>query len=117
MKGLLDDIDTIDETTQLQILLNWFSKYLNQQEIVDIINEQIKKLEQEQQEKETEDNLDDIDAGEEHQEDDLDLDLDSNVNMSNTFKNEPTEEPDLDREEPELAPQEDLNNIEGEDLL
>lgn len=117
MKGLLDDIETIDETTQLQILLNWFSKYLNQQEIVDIINEQIKKLEQEQQEKETEDNLDDIDAGEEHQEDDLDLDLDSNINMSNTFKNEPTEEPDLDREEPELAPQEDLNNIEGEDLL
>ena len=49
--------------------------------------------------------------------DDLDLDLDSNVNMSNTFKNEPIEEPELDREEPEIAPQEDLNNIEGEDLL
>ena len=32
-------------------------------------------------------------------------------------KNEPIEEPELDREEPEIAPQEDLNNIEGEDLL
>ena len=43
--------------------------------------------------------------------------LESNEKLAEVRKNETIEEPELDREEPEIAPQEDLNNIEGEDLL
>lgn len=126
--SLMDNIEAIDETTKLDMIIQWLSNYLNQQDIVDILNERIKELENQEQEQESEiyqDQANEIAEGE------------SDINISprgpglNSF--EPPKEkdidiPDLDIEEkpeeleeplpePEKAPQVDLANIEGEDLL
>ena len=44
--SLLDNITSIDEDTKLEMLIEWLSTYLNQQDIVDIIDKHLKELEE-----------------------------------------------------------------------
>lgn len=48
--ALLDNLEQIDDDTKLKMLLEWLSTYLNQQDIVDILDERIKELEKEEKE-------------------------------------------------------------------
>lgn len=48
--ALLDNLEQIDDDTKLKMLLEWLSTYLNQQDIVDILDERIKALEKEEKE-------------------------------------------------------------------
>ena len=119
MMSLISDFDNIDETTKLKVILDWLSKYLNQQDIVDIINDYLKEVEQKEKDKSKDEATEDIDSG-------PDFDFEggegpSSINITNNIPRERNEN-DLglnfeDREEPEIAPQEDLAEIEGEDLL
>ena len=119
--SLMNNIETIDETTKLDMIIQWLSNYLNQQDIVDILNERIKDLENEEQEKDAEDYQE---QAEDMTDSDNDFELSSGGSVeSNPFKNtlnkeQPEEKPTPNNiEKPELAPQVDLANIEGEDLL
>lgn len=127
--SLMNNIETIDETTKLDMIIQWLSTYLNQQDIVDILNDRLKELETEEAEAEAEEyqeQAEDLAGG-----DDLKLSPKGNVE-SNPFednvpafdldneeeldvKEEPL--PELPKEAPEQAPQVDLADIEGEDLL
>ena len=100
------------------MLIEWLSKYLNQQEIVSIIDEQLKKLDNEEKEQEEL-------AGDEKN-DDYTISAGGPApshNFTGGFepehKPEQVEGPSVDVEPPELEipNQEDLANIEGEDLL
>lgn len=113
MLGLLQNIEAIDDTTKLNMIIEWLSSYLNQQDIVDIIDERLKELEE---------NGEDIDN--------LDDNEDVPVRMSNgggmstgpssfggenvpNFEEEPEEEIETEEHEtPQLAPQIDLAEIE-----
>ena len=44
MLGLLQNIEAIDDTTKLKMIIEWLGSYLNQQDIVDILNERIKEI-------------------------------------------------------------------------
>lgn len=121
--SLMNNMDTIDETTKLDMIIQWLSTYLNQQDIVDILNERIKELEAEEQEQESEDYQDQADemtGGD----DDIEISSGGEV-KSNPFEDikpkesdqEKSELPELPKDKPEQAPQVDLANIEGEDLL
>lgn len=115
MKGLLDDIDKIDEDTKLDVLLKWFSTYLNQQDIVDILNDMLKDMENNKTDTETDENTTD-----ENTISDFDHSPDVDLDMDFTGGPGPEMEPEMEPEnnpEPELAPQTDLSEIEGEDLL
>lgn len=57
MLSLVDNMESITETTKLEMIIQWLSSYLNQQDIVDIINEAIKDIEN----KEDEESSSDID--------------------------------------------------------
>ena len=48
--ALLDNLEQIDDDTKLKMLLEWLGTYLNQQDIVDILDERIKELEKEEKE-------------------------------------------------------------------
>ena len=48
--SLFNNLETVDEDTKLKMLIEWLSNYLNQQDIVDIIDERLKELEQEEKE-------------------------------------------------------------------
>ena len=127
--NLIDKMDAIDQESKIKMLVNWLGSYLNQQEIVNIINERLEELEEKG-----------IDvnkaAEEEDKEDSGDIDMDINVggpssgpdfgpdlggpDLDFDIPEEP--EPETETEEgttgePELAPQENLADIEGEDLL
>lgn len=130
MKDLLDDLEDITPDMKLDVMLTWFTKYLNQSEIVDIINKELQKLEKEQSDKDTEENLEDIDAGEDHLDDSFSSNFGShsapkgsiqkpseNDNLDMDSEDETVEEPTNNTNEPELSPQQNLNDIEGEDLL
>lgn len=124
--SLMSNMETIDETTKLDMIIQWLSTYLNQQDIVDILNERLKELETEEAEAEAEEYQEQAEeiAGD----NDIKLSHGSDVE-SNPFKDnkpaldlgneEESEEelPELPKEAPEQAPQVDLANIEGEDLL
>lgn len=62
--ALLDNLEQVDDDTKLKMLLEWLSTYLNQQDIVDILDERIKALEQEEQDNQTNDNDDKEQGGE-----------------------------------------------------
>lgn len=128
--NLIDKMDAIDQESKIKMLVNWLGSYLNQQEIVNIINERLEELEEKG-----------IDvnkaAEEEDKEDSGDIDMDINVGGPSSGPDfgpdisgpdldigEPTDidtdiesEPESEANEPELAPQENLADIEGEDLL
>ena len=116
--ALTNGMNKVSEDLRLKLLIEWLSKYLNQQDIVDIINDYIKELEQEESEDETLNNTTDEDS-------DIQF-KGGNAPTGSTGFNPPldrpseTEEPKSNLEtntEPELAPQTDLADIEGEDLV
>ena len=100
---------------------NWLSSYLNQQDVVDIINQTLKEKEKEDQEN-IEDDGDDFEmsAG------GGSSSMPPRGNLGNTNEGEPLEiptdttEPTTETEPestPELAPQVDLADVEGQNLL
>lgn len=121
MISLVDNLEKIDETTKLDMILDWLGSYLNQQDIVDIINKHLKELEQDEEEqKEDIDNkskksissngsntpsFSSFDNNLMNNEEDIDADVDTNIednNQNNT---------------PELSNEVNLSDIEGEDLV
>jgi len=117
MLGLVNNLEAIDDTTKLTMIIEWLGSYLNQQDIVDILDERIKELEDEG---ETPDDLDDNE--------DTNINTDrppmggAPVNHSLDINvNEPDETEEFEGPEetttPEIAPQVDLASIEGEDLI
>ena len=114
------------------MLVNWLGSYLNQQEIVNIINERLDELEEkgidvdkaaEEEDKEDSGDIDmDINVGGPSSGPDFgpdiggpDLDMGEPTDIDTDIESEP--EPESGTNEPELAPQENLADIEGEDLL
>lgn len=128
MINLISNIESIDEDTKLKMLVHWMSRYLNQQEIVDIIDERIKNLDK-QHRIDVQDAVDDATSESDDNDNDFDLNMpldhfsepDFDVPAPSPMPNE-TEDINTDNTEsntssPELSNQEDLSNIQGEDLL
>ena len=125
MLSLVDNMESITETTKLEMIIQWLSSYLNQQDIVDIINEAIKDIEN----KEDEESSSDIDNEDNDISSGLSFgsspsfgDFDNDSNMPD-FDEEPigdeieNNEEDNTNNTPELSNQTNLSDIEGEDLL
>ena len=120
--ALFNNIEQVDEDTKLEMLTNWLSSYLNQQDIVDIIDASLKEKEEEE--------ADEAKAG---SGDDFEMSAGGGSssmppmgNLGSTDEEEPPEiptdttEPTTETEPesaPELAPQVDLANVEGQNLL
>ena len=119
--ALFNNIDEVDNKTKLDMIIQWLTSYLNQQDIVDILNELLDELDE--KEKASKDNSSEGDTS--------DFDLSSGTTDS-AFPdlNVPDEDPELDlgNEEPktnnketnprpELSNDIDLSEIEGEDLV
>ena len=113
---LIDGLEEIPAEARLDALLEWMSKYLNQQTAVDIIKKALQEQEQDEQDDNIDQQLEDANADFEH----------DDFNIPSSFDNdnneETLEEPDLGpggemEEEPELSDQENIADIEGEDLL
>lgn len=120
--SLMEGIETIDEDTKLKMIVQWLGKYLNQQDIVDIIDERLKDLENE----EDEDSVEDTDSVENTEDTEAHFNMSSGSNGASTSsfpsldKEDSTETPNLETPtstQPELSNQVDLADIEGEDLL
>ena len=123
MLNLINNIKEINDTTKLDMIIEWLGSYLNQQDIVDILNERIKELEDE----ETDEMMEKTENGEQRP----DVSPRSSGPMSSATRpdipntEEPSEleepeelnEPEEQTQSPQLAPQVDLANIEGQDLL
>lgn len=117
MMSLISDFENIDENTKLEVILKWLSEYLSQQDIVDIINKYLQDLEEEEKEEANDEATEDTEGP--------DFDFEGgegpsrpSININNNIpgtENEESEE--VERKTPEVAPQEDLAEIEGEDLL
>lgn len=125
MLSLVDNMESITETTKLEMIIQWLSSYLNQQDIVDIINEAIKDIENKEDEEsssdiDNEDN--DISSGPSFGSSPSFGDFDNDSNMPD-FDEEPigdeieNNEEDNTNNTPELSNQTNLSDIEGEDLL
>ena len=126
--SLLDKIkdeNLVDDKLKLDMLVDFLGKYLNQQDIVDLINERLKQYEDNEEDKDTIPNED----NEEDMNNDFDVDVDINApshsfdndfepNFNDVPEREP-EEPETQEPEatPEIPEQQDLADIEGEDLL
>ena len=122
--SLMNGLENVDEEVKLDMILEWLSKYLNQQDIVDIINEHLKELETD-----TDDNGNPIESNESESDDnhtmssgggpspDFDFDIDLGGNEESEEDLDTSNEESEESEEPELAPQVDLTDIEGEDLV
>ena len=120
--ALFNNIEQVDEDIKLEMLTNWLSSYLNQQDIVDILDTSLKEKEAEE--------TDETNAG---SGDDFEMSAGGGSssmppmgNLGSTDEEEPPEiptdttEPTAETEPesaPELAPQVDLANVEGQNLL
>lgn len=122
--------EVINESTTLNIILDWMSKYLNQQDVVDIINERIKELDNEERDKTQEEQEKQISGDEEEKETThsssgssftppMNKPDDMGTNNNETDDTKPNTPPDeeSDINSVELANQENLADIEGQDLL
>ena len=107
--------EKLDEDTKIQMLTNWLSNYLNQQDIVDIIDSTLKETEKEEQESDSDDK-----SNESFEDEDIDINIDTfgdsslpdtDFEMSNSI---PQKSPS---ENLETAENIDTSEIEGEDLL
>ena len=121
--ALFNDIDEVNNRTKLDMIIQWLGNYLNQQEIVDILNDLINELDEAEKENEAETNKQNKDSS--------DFDLSSGpIESAFPDLNEPditppsvdnstdiTNNDNKDTEKPELSPQVDLSDIEGEDLV
>lgn len=121
---LFDSMDnTIDESTRIDMLTSWLSDYLNQQDVVDIINKRIAQLKKSDQpiDGDTPENLDsDKDKKISH------MNIPSGSSFPDLSEEQPEEEPESEPidntnnnetsnlQQPE---QTNLTNIEGEDLV
>lgn len=114
--SLMNNIDAIDETTKLNMIIQWLTSYLSQQEIVDIINERLDEMKK----KELRGN-----DSKESEEDDTEYELspDDGGSMLDDFEmpdiepNEDIEMPEVEKPELEIDDEIDIADIEGEDLL
>lgn len=124
--SLFNDIDEVDNMTKLDMIIEWLGNYLSQQDIVDILNDLLTQLEDDkQQEAEedvtNEDNTSDftpssgspIDSAfpdlNDTSMEDFDIDEGPDLNSIEPEENtEPT---------PQIAPQQDIADIEGQDLV
>lgn len=118
--ALLDNLEQVDDDTKLKMLLEWLSTYLNQQDIVDILDERIKALEQEEQDNQT-DNNDDKEQGGEFKisggggssstpfENNISINTDNEPKDDNG--NDIVPNPMTPENRPEIAPQTDLAEI------
>lgn len=114
--SLMNNIDAIDETTKLNMIIQWLTSYLSQQEIVDIINERLDEMKKEE--------LRGNDS-KESEEDDTEYELspDDGGSMLDDFEmpdiepNEDIEMPEVEKPELEIDDEIDIADIEGEDLL
>ena len=118
--ALLDNLEQVDDDTKLKMLLEWLSTYLNQQDIVDILDERIKALEQEEQDNQT-DNNDDKEQGGEFKisggggssrtpfENNISINTDNEPKDDNG--NDIIPNPMTPENRPEIAPQTDLAEI------
>lgn len=127
MLALLSNIEAIDDDTKLTMIIDWLGSYLNQQDIVNILNERIKELENE------EDSIDE--KSDNDKENDIPMsganvppsappmrhnfndNEDEEVNIPTENNTETETNTDTETETPEIAPQVDLASIEGEDLI
>ena len=123
--ALFNNIEQVDEDIKLEMLTNWLSSYLNQQDIVDILDTSLKEKEAEEAEE-----IDETKAG---GGDDFEMSAGGgsssmppmgNLGSTDEEKSlgipidtiEPTAETEPESA-PELAPQVDLANVEGQNLL
>lgn len=120
--SLFNNLDIVDETTKLDMIIKWLGSYLNQQDIVDIINERLKEL----------DDTEDSEEDKPDSADDAKFNMSSgnstpsninNINIADT-ENENDEvidnaDTNIETPEPELniSNDIDLSSIEGQDLL
>lgn len=120
MLSLVNNIEAINDTTKLNMILEWLGSYLNQQDIVDIIDERLKELDGEDK---TPDNFDNEDGEKSINEpignrtSSNKPSLDINVNDFSEKESPEIEEIEPENNTPEIAPQVDLASIEGEDLI
>ena len=122
--SLFNNLETVDEDTKLKMLIEWLSNYLNQQDIVDIIDERLKELEQEEKEnppEETDDEEAEFDmssggpvGGSGLGGPSVDIDINDNEETNNDNDNDVTPNPMTDENRPQLAPEVDLAEIGGE---
>ena len=117
MLSLLDNIELIDESTKLEIILNWLGSYLSQQDIVDIINKYLKETEKEETDEKYDDQLEDMDITKDNDREMSGPPSSSSFPPLNDTTEEETTNEEPGFEPPELSNQEDLADIEGEDLL
>ena len=117
MLSLLDNIELIDESTKLEIILNWLGSYLSQQDIVDIINKYLKETEKEETDEKYDDQLEDMDVTKDNDREMSGPPSSSSFPPLNDTTEEETTNEEPGFEPPELSNQEDLADIEGEDLL
>lgn len=129
--SLFNNLEDIDDDTRLKMLIEWLGNYLNQQDIVDILDERIKEIEQEEKEQEENGEVDDNEKQNEPMSSGSLGSIGSRSRGSvNNVKNEPedttevptesneesTEEvtphPMTDDNRPQLAPQVDIADIE-----
>lgn len=115
MLSIIDDREQIDEDTKLKLIINWLGKYLNQQDIVAIIDECIKESEQKEKEETQEEQEESIGIDEDFE--DEDMDFDEVPRRSRHTDIETREEPRMERTPPQMAPQENIADIEGQDML
>ena len=123
--ALFNNIEQVDEDIKLEMLTNWLSSYLNQQDIVDILDTSLKEKEAEEAEE-----IDETKAG---GGDDFEMSAGGgsssmppmgNLGSTDEEKSpgipidtiEPTAETEPESA-PELAPQVDLADVEGQNLL
>lgn len=125
--ALFNDIDKVDETVKLDMILEWLGSYLNQQEIVNIIDQLLKDMEKEANEQATDDAEDALDGDGSNFTPSgggtgpssfggprMPRDTEEETDASDVSDVEP---PAVERPTPEVAPQVDLADIEGEDLV
>lgn len=132
---LFDGIEVIDTDVKLKMLIEWLSTYLSQQGIVDILNDMID--DKEDQPKESDEDKESTDKSKEHVDNDTDSsdivnnfdidavpdlnDIETNTeNNTENNKEQPKSNNDNSTEtteEPEVAPQQPIANIEGQDLV
>ena len=116
--SLLGNIESIDDDTKLKMLIEWLSKYLNQQDIVDILDEHIKEIEKAEKEGDTIPENADENADEEFKMSSGGPGSNHNININTESEPEDdgleniTPNPMTDENRPELAPEVDLADIE-----
>lgn len=116
---LFNDVDAVDEETKLKMLIEWLSTYLSQQDIVEILDDVLNRMEDEKTEQAEQDvGIDDSDktSNKSTLKPHFDINFDSEPDLSDIQSNN-SEQPEPEQAEPEQAPQQSIADIEGQDLV